>query len=260
MGLCKRLIARLDIKGSKLIKGLQFEGVRVIGDPSLFATKYASQNIDELIYVDSVASLYGRNSLSELLRETSRKVFVPLTASGGIRSIEDAANLLANGADKIAINTAALKRPSLISELVNTFEVSVVISIQARKFRSSSSWEAMTEMGREHSGKDVVDWIKQIQDLGAGEILLTSIDKDGLCNGPDHELIKTASEISKIPLIVGGGFAQAKDIKNVLKNLNVSGISIGKAFHNNSLEIKKLKEEIYASKITIRGIHLKKKI
>ena len=145
MGLCKRLIARLDIKGSKLIKGLQFEGVRVLGDPSTFANKYASNNIDELIYVDSVASLYGRNSLTELLRETSRKVFVPITASGGIRSVDDAAKLLANGADKIAINTAVINKPNLISDLVNTFgSQCVVISIQARKIRTSKKFRTIT--------------------------------------------------------------------------------------------------------------------
>ena len=140
MNFCKRLIARLDIKGSKLIKGKQFEGVRVLGEPSDFAYKYALNGIDELLYVDSVASLYGRNSLAELLKETSKKIFVPITASGGIRSVDDAAKLLAYGADKIAVNTEALRNPSLITQLVDTFgSQCVVISIQARKLINSNS-------------------------------------------------------------------------------------------------------------------------
>ena len=236
MTLFKRLIARLDIKGSRLIKGLQFEGVRVIGEPSSYSIKYASKGIDELLYVDSVASLYGRNSLADLLKETSQRVFVPITASGGIRSVKDASILLANGADKIAINTSAIKNPNLISDLVETFgSQCVVVSIQARKSQGSISWEAMTEMGREHGGKDVIDWIREVQDLGAGEILLTSIDKDGLCNGPDYELIESASKVSKVPLIVGGGFSKNSDVENIFKIKNISAVSIGSALHKNQI-------------------------
>ena len=260
MTLYKRLIARLDIKGSRLIKGLQFEGVRVVGEPSSYAIKYASKGIDELFYVDSVASLYGRNSLADLLRETSKRVFIPITASGGIRSVEDASILLANGADKIAINTSAIKNPYLISDLVETFgSQCVVVSIQARKSKGSITWEAMTEMGREHGGKDVIDWISQVQDLGAGEIILTSIDKDGLCNGPDYELIEAASKVSTVPLIVGGGFSSSNDLRKTFENGNVSGISIGSALHKESLEIMKVKNEINSLNISMRTFNTTKR-
>ena len=253
MNFCKRLIARLDIKGSKLIKGKQFEGVRVLGEPSDFAYKYALNGIDELLYVDSVASLYGRNSLAELLKETSKKIFVPITASGGIRSVDDAAKLLAYGADKIALNTEALRNPSLITELVDTFgSQCVVISIQARKLINSNSWEAMCEMGREKSGKDVFDWITEIQKLGAGEIVLTSVDKDGICKGPDSELIKMASAISTVPLVVGGGFSKSSDIENIFKIKNISAVSIGTALHKNQININNLKFELASKNIPLR--------
>ena len=199
--LCKRIIARLDIKGNKLIKGIRFEGVRVIGEPNKAARQYAKDGADELLYIDAVASLYGRNSISNILRTASNEIFIPITASGGIRSVSDAKDLIQAGADKIAINTEGLKRPKLIKDLVETFgSQCIVISIQARKRHGEMNWEAMTEMGREKSGKDVFEWIKEVQDLGAGEILLTSIDKDGTLSIPDFELIQMANasiELSK---------------------------------------------------------------
>ena len=148
--LSKRIIARLDIKGNKLIKGIRFEGVRVIGDPNSAAKQYAKDGADELLYIDAVASLYGRNSISSILKITSNEIFIPITASGGIRSVSDAKNLILAGADKIAINTAGIKNPKLIKNLVETFgSQCIVVSIQARKRFDQTSWEAMTEMGRE---------------------------------------------------------------------------------------------------------------
>ena len=178
MALCKRLIARLDVKGSRLIKGVRFEGLRVVGDPSDSAIRYAQAGADELLYIDAVASLFGRNSLSGLLRQASSKVFIPITAAGGVRSVDDAAALLAAGADKVAVNTAALERPQLITELAEAFgRQCVVASIQARR-TSSGEWEAMKEAGRERTGRDVAEWIHLLQELGAGELLLTS-ESDG---------------------------------------------------------------------------------
>ena len=156
--LSKRIIARLDIKGRKLIKGIRFEGVRVVGEPNSAAIKYAKDGADEILYIDAVASLYGRNSISNILKDASNKIFIPITASGGIRSISDARKLIYAGADKIALNTAAVANPKLIKDLVETFgSQCVVISIQARKKSSEKSWEVMCEMGREKTGKDVLD-------------------------------------------------------------------------------------------------------
>ena len=237
MSFYKRLIARLDIKGNKLIKGIRFEGLRVLGDPVEAAYQYARDGIDEILFIDAVASLYGRNSLTEILRQTTREVFVPITAGGGIRSVADAAKLLASGADKIALNSEALRRPQLISELAQEFgNQCVVVSIQARKIHDND-WEAMGEAGRERSGRKVITWMQEVQDLGAGEILLTSIDQDGTCQGPDNELIKKANSTASVPLIVGGGFAAIEDINTTFNQSAVSGIGIGAAFHKQILGI-----------------------
>ena len=174
-----RIIPRLDIKGPNLIKSIQFEGLRVIGDPNSFAKKYYHEGADELLYMDSVASLYGRNSLKDLVSKAAKDVFIPITVGGGIRSIETATDILRNGADKVAVNTAAVKNPKLINELVKKFgSQSIVISIEA-KHTSDNKWEVFIENGRERTGLDVVKWVKQCESLGAGEILLTSIDKEG---------------------------------------------------------------------------------
>ena len=255
MTLCKRLVARLDIKGNKLIKGLRFEGLRVIGNPYEFAIKYAKSGVDELLYIDAVASLYGRNSLSEVLRQTSKEIFVPITAGGGIRSVEDASKLLAAGADKIAINTAAILKPKLITELSKTFgSQCVVASIQASRKNKSQKWEALTDGGRERSNIDVIKWCIKLQELGAGEILLTSVDKDGTCDGPDNDLISTLSNHISIPLVVGGGFSSKSEIKYSFQNESVSAVSIGAALHKNKLNILDIKNDLTLNKIPIRPV------
>ena len=252
MSLCKRLIARLDIKGNKLIKGIRFEGLRVLGDPVETACRYAHEGIDEMLFIDAVASLYGRNSLTEILRQTTREVFVPITAGGGVRSVSDAAKLLASGADKIALNSGALQRPQLISELAEEFgSQCVVVSIQARRIHDQD-WEAMGEAGRERSGKKVITWMQEVQDLGAGEILLTSIDQDGTCQGPDYALIEAANNIASVPLVVGGGFAAFEDINTTFNQSAVSGIGIGAAFHKQRLEIQTCKSELKTDNFAIR--------
>jgi len=251
--LCKRIIARLDVKGKKLIKGVRFEGVRVIGEPNIAAKQYAQEGADELLYIDAVASLYGRNSMSDILKLASNEIFIPITASGGIRSLSDAKNLLLSGADKIALNTAGLSNPKLIKDLVENFgSQCVVISIQARKKYDGSGWEAMSEMGREKSGKDVLDWINEVQGLGAGEILLTSVDKDGTLSTPDYDLINRASKVSKIPLVVSGGITKTIDIESVLNNELISGVALGASLHYKKQKISDLKKELIIKKINLR--------
>ncbi len=253
MTLCKRLIARLDIKGNRLIKGIRFEGLRVLGDPIEASLSYAASGADEILYIDAVASLYGRNGLADALRKTSRKIFIPITVGGGVRSVENAAALLAAGADKIAVNTAALQRPDLIRELVEAFgSQCIVISVQARRTSGNNSWEAMTETGRERSGVNVLSWIEKVQELGAGEILLTSVDQDGTFKGADFSLIEEASKRVSVPLVVGGGLTQASDVKDVLSNPSISGVSLGAALHYKKLEIDTLKEELSTYNLPIR--------
>ena len=173
-----RLIARLDVKDENLVKGIQLEGLRKLGDPNAFARRYYEQGIDELLYIDIVASLYNRNNLSHIVRRTVEEVFIPVCVGGGLRSVEDVRRILAMGADKVAINTAALKRPDLIREVAAAFgSQCMVLSIQAKRSRTDPNrWEAYYDNGRAHSGRDVVEWARQGEALGAGEILLTSVD------------------------------------------------------------------------------------
>ncbi|HAU1940509.1 TPA: imidazole glycerol phosphate synthase subunit HisF, partial [Legionella pneumophila] len=188
-----RLIARLDIKGPNLIKGVHLEGLRVVGNPNEYAMAYYAQGADELIYMDTVASLYGRNNLSEIVKTTAENVFIPITVGGGIRSVDDAKQLLRCGADKVAINTAATKNPTLISDIARRFgSQCVVLSIEAKR-TVDGRWEVMTDNGREHTGMDVVDWARNGEEFGAGEILLTSIDQEGTRKGFDLELVKQVS-------------------------------------------------------------------
>ena len=244
MSLCKRLIARLDIKGSRLIKGIRFEGLRVLGDPWDAALRYTEAGADELLYVDAVASLYGRNGLADLLRRTSREVFIPITAGGGVRTVQDAAVLLAAGADKIAVNTAALQRPELITELAEAFgSQCVVASIQARR-TAPGSWEAMAEAGRERSGRDVLAWIEQAQELGAGELLLTSVDQDGTCAGPDQALLEAAAGLSRVPLVFGGGFAAVDQMVEAWRQPQLAAVCLGAALHHARLELSAVKSQL----------------
>lgn len=252
MALCKRLIARLDIKGSRLIKGIRFEGLRVLGDPWEAALRYSEAGADELLYVDAVASLYGRNGLADLLRRTSLEVFIPITAGGGVRSVADAAALLAAGADKIAVNTAALQRPELITELAEAFGTQcVVASIQARR-TGPGAWEAMSEAGRERSGQEVLAWMERVQQLGAGEILLTSVDQDGTCAGPDHDLQAAAVASAKVPLVLGGGFATTQQVLQILDEPSVGAVCIGSALHKRKIELRELKSELFLANLPIR--------
>jgi Imidazoleglycerol-phosphate synthase len=199
-----RLIARLDIKGPNLIKGVHLEGLRVIGNPQDYAYRYYQQGADELIYMDAVASLYGRNHLAEIIKQAVKNIFVPLTVGGGIRSVEDAAAVLRSGADKVAINTAAVTKPELITQIAETFgNQCIVLSVEAKQL-SNQRWEVLTENGRERSGRDVVEWVTEGVDRGAGEILLTSVDREGTRKGFDVDLLRAVSQSVTVPVIASG--------------------------------------------------------
>jgi cyclase len=206
-----RLIPRLDIKGPNLIKGVHLEGLRVVGEPSTFAKDYYKQGADEIIFMDAVASLYGRNNLSQIVRRAVEEIFVPITVGGGVRSISDVTDILRAGADKIALNTAAINRPTLIEEIATQFgSQSVVLSVEAKQV-GAGKWEALTDGGREKSGLDVVEWVTRAIDLGAGEILLTSVDHEGTRRGFDLPLIRAVSAVASIPLIASGGMGVPED-------------------------------------------------
>jgi imidazole glycerol-phosphate synthase subunit HisF len=249
-----RLIARLDIKGPNLIKGIHLEGLRVMGDPQSFAKKYYEDGADELIYIDIVASLYNRNNLSDIIHRAAQDVFIPITVGGGIRSLEDATHILRSGADKVAINTAAVKRPELISEMARRFgSQCMVLSIEAKK-SGSGSWEAYTDNGREHTGLDVVTWAKRAKELGAGEILLTSVDQEGTCRGFDQELVQAVSSVVSIPVIASGGMGALSDVEDVVVVGKADAIAMANVLHYDKLSIQKVRNHCLDKEISVRSL------
>jgi cyclase len=231
-----RLIARLDVKGENLIKGVHLEGLRVIGAPQEFAKRYYSQGADELLYMDIVASLYGRSNLIDIVRRTANHVFVPMTVGGGVRTVEDAGKLLRAGADKIAINTAAVRRPELISEIACKFgSQCMVLSIEAKRHRHGK-WEIYTDCGRENSGLDALEWTKQGVALGAGEVLVTSIDQEGTRKGFDYELTKSISKIVNVPIIASGGYGQVEHLSQVVES-GADAVAFADALHYGRTEL-----------------------
>ncbi len=248
-----RLIARLDVKDENLVKGIQMEGLRKLGDPNAFARDYYAQGIDELLYVDIVASLYNRNNLSEIVRRTVDEVFIPVCVGGGVRSVEDVRHLLAMGADKVAVNTAAIKRPELITEIANAFgSQCMVLSIQAKRSRTwPGRWEAYYDNGRAHSGCDVVEWAKRGQALGAGEILLMSVDNEGLQRGMDMELLEAVTAAVDIPVICGGGVGCGEDVVEAAR-AGADAVACAAVLHYGKETVAELKEELRAAGVEVR--------
>ncbi len=228
-----RIIPRLDIKGPNLVKGIHLEGLRVLGKPERFARYYYEHDADELIYVDVVASLYGRNSLLDIVERTSKEIFIPLTVAGGLRNIEDIRTVLRAGADKVALNTAAIQDPDLIRRASRRFGSStVVISIEAKK-QPDGRYEAYTDNGRIRTGIDVFDWALQVEALGAGEILLTSIDHEGTGSGFDINLTRRVSRSVSIPVIACGGAGNKAHIHDVIEQGNADAVSMASILHYN---------------------------
>lgn len=248
-----RLIARLDVKAPNLVKGIQFEGLRKIGNPNDFALNYYLQGIDEILYIDIVASLYERNSLLSIIQEATDNVFVPITVGGGIRNIKDVESVLQAGADKVAINTAAIKRPEIISEVAKRFGSSCMVhSIEAKY--NGNYWEALYDNGREHSYLNVVDWARQGEELGAGEILLTSVDCEGTGNGFDIELVKAITDVVSIPVIASGGMGNLNDIDSVVKYAKADAIAMASILHYDRASIDGVRKRCKALEIPVRSV------
>ena len=242
-----RVIARLDIKGANLIKGVQMEGLRVIGKPAAFARKYAEEGADEILYLDTVASLYGRNNLTEIIEEASDGVFVPITCAGGVRTVGDVQRLLDAGADKVAINSAAIREPALIRRCADRYgSQAIVVSIEAK--RVNGGWEAYTDCGRERTGKEVKQWAEEAVALGAGEILLTSVDRDGTRRGPDLELAESLD--LPVPVVLSGGIAAPEDAKRASKVADA--LAIGCALHYWNTTIFDVKSALSSVGVPIR--------
>ena len=231
-----RIIPRLDIKGPTLVKGIHLEGLRVLGEPWRFARRYAEEGADELLYVDIVASLYQRNSLLDLVERTSREIFIPLTVGGGLRSIDDIRAVLKAGADKVALNTAAIANPSLIKDASRRFGSStIVVSIEAKR-RPDGSYEAYTDCGRERTGREVVGWAREAAGLGCGEILITSVDKEGTGGGFDMELTRLVADAVSVPVIACGGAGAPAHVLSVLKDGGASAAAVASILHYEMLD------------------------
>ena len=232
----KRVIARLDVKGPNLVKGIHLEGLRVLGNPAEFAKYYYTEGADELFLVDCVASLYGRNSLNNLIKEVASNVFIPITVGGGIRSIDDINDVLRAGADKVSINTVALNNPKFIEEAAKVFGSStIVVTIEAIKERDGR-YLAYTDSGREYTGKDAVEWARQAAEYGAGEIVITSVDKEGTGESYDSDLISRISEAVDVPVIAHGGAGNYNHCKDVFESCDIDGIAIASLLHYSSFK------------------------
>jgi cyclase len=248
-----RLIARLDIKGPNLIKGVHLEGLRVIGSPNAYALRYYQQGADELIYMDCVASLYGRNSLGDILKSAAQDVFVPMTVGGGIRSVEDATYLLRSGADKVAVNTAAVANPRLISDIARRFgSQCMVLSIEA-KYIGPDRWEVYTDNGREKTGLDIIAWVKQAVALGAGEILLTSVDREGTRKGFDVPMIRAVTQEVGVPVIASGGMGKPSDVLDAVLKGGADAVAMADILHYGRATIGDIRSAASAGDIEVRA-------
>ena len=247
-----RLIPRLDIKGPRLIKGINLEGLRVIGDPQEHARRYYEQGADELLYVDVVASLYGRNSLHDIVRHTVQDVFVPLTVAGGIRSTDDVRDMLRAGADKVGINTAATKRPALIREVARKFgSQCMVLSIEAKRV-APGRWEAYTDNGREPTGLDVIEWAQRGVELGAGEILLTSVDREGTREGFETALLHAVSTAVPVPVIASGGMGRPQDAVTAILDGRADAVAMADILHYNRATLADIRAALREARLEVR--------
>lgn len=247
-----RLIPRLDIKGPNLIKGIRLEGLRVMGDPQEFALRYYEAGADELIYMDIVASLYGRNNLSDIIRRAADQVYIPITVGGGIRSVDDARHILRSGADKVAINTAAVADPALITQVSRRFgSQAMVLSIEAKQI-APGKWEAYTDNGRERTGLDVIEWVQRGVELGAGEILLTSVDREGTRKGFEIDLLRQVSQAVPVPVIASGGMGSTQDLIDAARLGLADAVAMADVLHYKRLVLPDIRNAARAAGLNVR--------
>ena len=250
-----RLIARLDVKAPFLIKGINLEGVRKIGLPNDFAVRYYKEGIDEILYMDAVASLYDRNSLADVVQKTADDVFVPMAVGGGLRTLDDIHRMMRAGADKVAINTAAVKRPDFLTEIAEAYgSQATVLSVEAKRHPNETRWEAYVDNGREKTGLDVIDWVTRAEKLGAGEILLTSVDQEGMQSGYDVELVHAVSLAVNIPIIASGGMGKPEHLSTVIKDGGASAVAVAHVLHYGDYSISELKDHLITNDIQVRHL------
>ncbi|GGM37792.1 imidazole glycerol phosphate synthase subunit HisF [Paraliobacillus quinghaiensis] len=247
----KRIIPCLDVKEGRVVKGTNFVSLRELGDPVAMAASYSKAGADEIIFLDISATNEGRNTMVDIVRETARNVFVPFTVGGGVRTIEDVTRLLQAGADKVGMNSAAVNDPNLITSSSNRFGAQcIVVAIDAKRF--DDGWHVMTHGGSKDSGLDAVEWAKEVEKRGAGEILLTSVDTDGVKNGFDLNLTKAIVDVVRIPVIASGGVGHPDHFPEVFQKTDVSAGLAASIFHENTFSIKEVKDSCKSQGVNIR--------
>lgn len=239
----QRLIARLDIKNGIVIKGIHLEGQRRIGDPIELARKYYAQAVDEILLMDSVASLYGRSNLFHMISEACKTVFVPITMGGGIRAIEDVEQALAAGADKVAVNSALVNSPQLTEQIASVYGSQCLVgSIEAK--RRGECWEAYISNGREPTGRDVIEWAKELEQRGVGELLVTSVDQEGTQRGFDVELCAAVQAAVHVPVVASGGAGKLEHLQQLTARTQLQGVAIASLLHYNKATVAQLKSAL----------------
>lgn len=250
--LAKRIIPCLDVTGGRVVKGINFLGLRDAGDPVELAERYNSQGADELVFLDITASSDARDIMADLVARTARKVFIPLTVGGGIRSVADARKIILSGADKVSVNTAAVHRPELIRELSVEFGTqAVVLAIDAKR-SGPGRWNVYTKGGRHDEGIDAIEWARRGESLGAGEILLTSMDTDGIQTGFDDELTRAVSRATTVPVIASGGAGSPQDFVRVLTTGHADAALAASIFHYGKYTVTDLKQALQQANVPVR--------
>ena len=253
--LAKRIIPCLDVKDGRVVKGVGFVNLRDAGDPVEIARLYDAEGADELCFLDITASHENRGILLDIVRQTAAEVFMPLTVGGGIRTLQDIRDLLLAGADKVSINTAAVQKPDFIKEAVEKFgSQCIVVAIDAKRRPDESRWTVYTHGGRKDTGRDVVEWARTVTSFGAGELLLTSMDKDGTKEGYDIELTRSVSESVRIPVIASGGAGQLDHLYTVMAEGKADAVLAASIFHFRQFSIREAKQYLQSKRITVRSL------
>lgn len=249
----KRIIPCLDVKDGNVVKGINFVGLKEVGNPVDLAKQYYEEGADEIVFLDISATHEGRDTMVEVVKEVAKTIFIPFTVGGGIRSIDDITKMLRAGADKVSLNSAAVKNPSLIKEGAIKFgSQCIVVAIDAKKRADKSGWDVYVNGGRVNTGLDLLEWAKEVVDLGAGEILLTSMDADGTKEGFDIAMLDAVSKMVKVPVIASGGCGSVKHITQVFKETNVEAALAASIFHYQEHSVESVKKELKEQGIPVR--------
>ena len=254
--LSSRIIPCLDVTDGRVVKGVKFKELRDAGDPVDCAKAYEAQGADELVFLDITASSDERNIMHDVVSQTAEQCFMPLTVGGGLRNTDDIRAMLNSGADKISLNTAAIHNPELVDQASNRFgNQCIVVAIDAKQVPGENAWEVYTHGGRNNTGLDAIEWAKKVVELGAGEILLTSMDQDGMLNGYDIELTRRISESVEVPVIASGGAGNLQHMVDVLSQGKASAVLAASIFHFGTYSISECKDYLAEHHIPVRKLN-----